>query len=102
MNYRNTKDTMISFREIYNTGWLQYCMVKDYLKPGDLYLIHDFSHHNKPTPNKAPYFNVFCVGVNESWYVVDLFVCSKNRVWKYDKWIGSKCVRKANLWGDYT
>ena len=38
-----------------------------YLKPVDLHLSQDLPHHNQLTPDSAPYFSVYCVGVAGIW-----------------------------------
>ena len=44
-------------RSIVNTGWLQKFISKDYLKPGNLYLIRDIPHHDHPALNMDTYFS---------------------------------------------
>ena len=57
---------MLSSREIANTVWLYYCIAKDYLNPGNIYLSRDLPHHDQTIPDRAP-FSVFAVWVIENW-----------------------------------
>ena len=53
INNCNAEDAKFRSREIDNTGWLQQCIAKDYMKPGNLYLISDIPHHDQQTPDRA-------------------------------------------------
>ena len=58
---------MFRAREISHTDWVQYCIALVYLKPEDLNLSQDLTHHNWPTPDIASSFSVCCVGVMGIW-----------------------------------
>ena len=58
---------MFSSRAITHTDWLQYCIEKDYLKPGNLCLSQDIPHHDHPTPDSVLYIGGRVVWVTVTW-----------------------------------
>ena len=65
---------------ITNTGWLKYCIAKDYLKPGDLYQSCDILRHDQPTPDRAPSFSVCYVGVNEAFVKLWIYLSAAKQL----------------------
>ena len=52
------------------------------MKTGDLYPIQDLPHHDFPTPDRAPSFSVFCVGVTEAFGRLWIYLSAAKNVFE--------------------